>query len=223
MQTEIQTTPIPIKQRGDRVRDYVIRRFASLPLKNRPMAGQVHVIIDRSLQRVDDAHHDARPYLQWFAQETEYARPPKAMQALAKGIARAAGCIWFEESERAPGHCRKWYHYGGSSKLRVGIAWFLFEESWGACDRFAHYELLKQGTQHTGERRTFVSEQREAWVGRLCELLPEREIESWVVQEFKLAKSKARARHKHNRQPPRSMSYEDVSRWLDGVIESWQV
>ena len=219
------TIPIPLRQRGDRVRGHIIRAFAMLPLKNRPMAGHVHLIIERSVRRVDDAHNDSQPLIQWLAQETAYARPPKAMQALAKGIARAIGCIWFEEREGQPSSDRRrWYHYGGSSKLRVWVAMFLFEKSWDACDAFAHYELLKLGTEHTGERRTFVSEQREAWVERLCALLPEREIESWVVQEWRLAKSKARARgHKHNRQPPRSMSYEDVARWLDGVIESWQV
>jgi hypothetical protein len=212
------TNPRPTRQRGDRVRGYVIRDFALLQHRARPTPAVYLKLIEVATYWIDNAHHDAQPAIQWHAQDTTYARPPLAMQALAKVIAETFGCIWFEEGSP------RWYHYGGSSRLRAWAAMFVFEKTWTACDRFAHYELLKNENPDHGARRTFVSNTRDEWVARLCEDLPEREIESWVVQEWKLARSKARARgHKHNRQPPRSMSYEDVARWLGDVIESWHV
>jgi len=200
------------------VRGYIIRDFSLLQNTRRPTPNQYLKLTEVATYWIDEAHHDAEPVLQWHAQEIDYERPPVAMQQLAKGIAQTFGCLWFEEG------VPRWYHYGGSSRLRVWAAMFVFEKTWKAADKFAHYELMKSTIPEDGARRTFVSDTRAEWVARLCEYLPEREIESWVVQEWKLARSKARARGtKHNRQPPRSMSYEDVARWLDGVIESWQV
>ncbi len=223
----MQTAKIPkqTRQHSDRVRGYLIRDFAIVLHKPRPTPLYLLPVIDSAVRRIEGAHHDARPVLQWFASDTEYARPPKAMQQLAKGIAETFGCIWFQETQREPvGDGKRWYHYGGSSRLRVWAAMFVFQRAWNTADRFAHYELLKNENPEPGARRTFVSETRDEWVARLCGELPEREIESWVVQEWKLARSKARARgHKHNRQPPRSLSYEDVARWLDEVIGSWHV
>lgn len=208
----------PIRQRSERVRGHIIAAFGGERNRTRPTPARYLQIIEHAVDRIDTAHHDAQPVIQWRAQDTTYRKPALAMQALAKAIAETFGCIWFEEGSP------RWYHYGGSSRLRAWAAMFAFEKTWKACDRFAHYELMKNTTPEHGARRTFVSDTRDEWVARLCEDLPEREIESWVVQEWKLARSKARARgHKHNRQPPRSMSYEDVGRWLDGVIESWNV
>lgn len=223
MQTATKTTPT--RQHGDRVRGYLIRDFASTSSRSRPTPALLLPLIAGAVERIDNAHHDAQPAIQWLAQETEYTRPPRAMQQLAKAIAQAFGCLWFQETQREPlGDGIRWYHYGGSSRVRVWAAMFVFDRTWKAADRFAHYELLKNENPEPGARRTFVSDTRGEWVARLCGELPEREIESWVVQEWKLARSKARARgHKHNRQPPRSMSYEDVARWLDDVIGSWQV
>jgi hypothetical protein len=208
----------PTRQRSDRVRGHIIRYFAAQPSRARPTPATLACLVAQSYALIAKAHHDAQPVIQWRAQDTTYLRPPLAMQTLAKAIAGTFGCLWFEEGSP------RWYHYGGSSRLRVWAAMFVFEKTWKACDRFAHYELMRNTTPEHGARRTFVSNTRDEWVARLCEDLPEREIESWVVQEWKLARSKARARgHKHNRQPPRSMSYEDVGRWLGGVIESWHV
>lgn len=211
------TNPTTIRRRGDRVRGCIIRDFAREQNRARPAPRDYLKLIEVATYCVDEAHHDARPVLQWLAQDTEYERPPLAMQRLARATAQTFGCVWFEEG------VPRWYHYGSSSKLRSWAAMFVFEKTWKACDRFAHYELLKNENPEPGARRTFVSETRDEWVARFCGELPQREIEPWVVQEWKLAKSKARARgHKHNRQPPRSMSYEDVARWLDDVIGSWQ-
>lgn len=208
----------PIRQRADRLRGYLIRDFSIVVHSTHPSTEYVLTVIDSAVRRIDNAHHDARPVLQWHAQEIDYERPPLAMQTLAKAIAQAFGCLWFEEG------VPRWYHYGGCSRLRVWAAMFVFGQTWKACDRFAHYELMKNTRPEHGARRTFVSETRDEWVAQLCGELAEREIEPWVVQEWKLARSKARARGtKHNRQPPRSMSYEDVARWMDDVIGSWQV
>lgn len=212
------TTPTPIRKRGDRVRGQIIRDFARRQNMARPRTVDYWSLIEGACLSVDCAKHDARPVLQWLAHETDYERPPLAMQTLAKGIAQWFGCLWFEEGSP------RWYHYGSSSKLRSWAAMFAFEKTWKAADRFAHYELLKNENPEPGARRTFVSNTRDEWVARICGGIPQREIEPWVVQEWKLARSRARARgHKHNRQPPRSMSYEDVARWLDDVIGSWQV
>lgn len=219
------TNPTPTRKRGDRVRGYIIRDFALLQNTRRPTPNHYLKLIEVATYWVDEAMHDAGSVIQYRAQETDYQRPPVAMQQLAKGIAQTFGCLWFEESQQQPlGPGRRWYHYGGSSRLRVWAAMFVFEKTWKAADRFAHYELMKSTIPEDGARRTYVTDTRAEWVARLCEYLPEREIEPWVVQEWKLARSKARARGtKHNRQPPRSMSYEDVARWLDDVIGSWQL
>ena len=211
------TSPTPTRQRGDRVRGTLILQFGGYK-NRRPTPATSLAMIETAVRRVDDAHHDAQPVIQWRAQEIVYERPPRAMQQLAKAIAETFGCMWFEEGSP------RWYHYGGSSRLRAWSAMFVFEKTWAACDKFAHYELTKNQNPEPGARRTFVSRARAEWVARLCGELPEREIEQWVRQEWKLARSRARARNNGaKRIPPRSMSYEDVARWLDGVIESWQV
>ena len=211
------TNPTETRQRGDRVRGTIILQYGR-DNNRRPTPATSLRMIETAVQRVYSAHHDAQPVIQWRAQETVYARPPRAMQQLAKTIAGAFGCLWFEEGSP------RWYHYGSSSKLRSWAAMFVFDKTWAACDKFAHYELMKNKNPEPGARRTFVSETRDEWVVRLCGELSQREIEPWVVKEWELARSRARMRgHKHNRQPPRSMSYEDVARWLDDAIGSWQV
>lgn len=219
------TTPTAIRQRADRVRGHIIRYFAVQPNRARPSSEALACLVEQSYALVCKAHHDSQPVIQWRAQELKFIRPPLAMQALAKGIATSFRCLWFEEAKRH-GDGRigwRWYHYGSSSKLRSWAAMFVFEKTWKAADRFAHFELMKNENPEPGARRTFVSNMRDEWVARLCGGLTQREIESWVVQEWRLARSRARARgHKHNRLPPRSMSYEDVARWLDEAIGSWQ-
>ena len=173
-------------------------------------------LLVRAVRRVDDANHDSSPRLQWHAFETSYQKPPHAMRDLWKLVARAFGLVWFAE-----GYPVVWYHYGGSSRLRVELATYCARSLWKMCERYTRKENLKQGITDNAEGIAFNNATRTSWVAELGELTPTREIEEWASEAWRVERARERARH---RDPdafvPRSMSYEQVSRWLDDVIEA---
>lgn len=207
----------PERKRGGRVRGAVMMEFG-------PAGGitvQPHHAADlltRAVKRVDDANHDAQPNVQFHAFETQYQQPPLAMRETFEVVSWAFGIIWFAE-----GSPIRWYHYGGSSRLRVEVAMFCARKLWTFCNRFAEKENIKQGFDEDarGDAIAFNNTQRHAWIGAVKNLMQPREIESWVLEAWRVEQNRERTRRSNpGGFVPRTMSYEQVSRWLDDVIES---
>lgn len=170
----------------------------------------------RAIEKVNDAHHDAEPRVQWSAYETTYQQPPIAMADLWRHLGRAFGVIWFSE-----GYPVRWFHYGGSSRLRVEVAHYCARQLWKMCERYTKKENLKAGIGDNAKAIAFNNAERHRWIDTFAETLPSREIEPWVLAAWRVEKNRERRRH---RDPdafvPRTMSYEQVARWLDDVVES---